>query len=61
MIIVRAAACAVALLVLMPGVAAAQQRLDKVSFGTNWVAEAEHGGHYPVSYTHLTLPTTPYV
>ena len=46
MIIVRAAACAVALLVLMPGVAAAQQRLDKVSFGTNWVAEAEHGGHY---------------
>ena len=28
------------------GPAAAQQRLDKVSFGTNWVAEAEHGGHY---------------
>ena len=26
--------------------AAAQQKLDKVSFGTNWVAEAEHGGHY---------------
>src|SRR5262249_11858199 len=26
--------------------AAAQQNLDKVSFGTNWVAEAEHGGHY---------------
>src|SRR5688572_14939175 len=22
------------------------QQLDKVSFGTNWVAEAEHGGHY---------------
>src|SRR5262249_21116855 len=22
------------------------QTLDKVSFGTNWVAEAEHGGHY---------------
>jgi NitT/TauT family transport system substrate-binding protein len=22
------------------------QILDKVSFGTNWVAEAEHGGHY---------------
>src|SRR5882762_3811791 len=21
-------------------------KLDKVSFGTNWVAEAEHGGHY---------------
>src|SRR5262245_41139028 len=26
--------------------AAAQQKLDKVSFGTNWVAEAEHGGYY---------------
>jgi NitT/TauT family transport system substrate-binding protein len=24
----------------------AQQPLDKVSFGTNWVAEGEHGGHY---------------
>src|SRR6186713_3555815 len=22
------------------------QALDKVRFGTNWVAEAEHGGHY---------------
>ena len=22
------------------------QTLDKVSFGTNWVAEAEHGGFY---------------
>src|SRR5262249_16446246 len=27
--------------------AAAQQKLDKVSFGTNWLAEAEPGGHYP--------------
>jgi NitT/TauT family transport system substrate-binding protein len=26
--------------------AAAAQSLDKVSFGTNWVAEAEHGGFY---------------
>ncbi len=26
--------------------AAAQQPLDKVSFGTNWVAEPEHGGFY---------------
>jgi len=26
--------------------AAAQQPLDKVVFGTNWVAEAEHGGFY---------------
>jgi NitT/TauT family transport system substrate-binding protein len=25
---------------------AASQTLDKVSFGTNWVAEAEHGGFY---------------
>jgi NitT/TauT family transport system substrate-binding protein len=25
---------------------AAAQTLDKVSFGTNWVAQAEHGGHY---------------
>jgi NitT/TauT family transport system substrate-binding protein len=32
---------------LMLAVAAAHsQTLDKVSFGTNWVAEAEHGGHY---------------
>ncbi|MGH6684363.1 MAG: ABC transporter substrate-binding protein [Pseudolabrys sp.] len=29
------------------GLAAAQaQQLDKVRFGTNWVAEAEHGGFY---------------
>jgi NitT/TauT family transport system substrate-binding protein len=27
-------------------VAAGAQTLDKVSFGTNWVAEAEHGGFY---------------
>jgi NitT/TauT family transport system substrate-binding protein len=26
--------------------AAAQEKLDKVSFGTNWVAEAEHGGFF---------------
>ncbi len=30
---------------LWPGEARAQA-LDKVSFGTNWVAEAEHGGFY---------------
>ncbi|MGB6637610.1 MAG: ABC transporter substrate-binding protein, partial [Bradyrhizobium sp.] len=24
----------------------AQTTLDKVSFGTNWVAEAEHGGFF---------------
>jgi NitT/TauT family transport system substrate-binding protein len=26
--------------------AVAQRNLDRISFGTNWVAEAEHGGHY---------------
>src|ERR1700716_4673959 len=26
--------------------AASAQAVDKVSFGTNWVAEAEHGGFY---------------
>jgi len=26
--------------------AAAEEKLDKVSFGTNWVAEAEHGGFF---------------
>ncbi len=34
-------ACAAAL-----AAPAQAQTLDKVSFGTNWVAEAEHGGHY---------------
>ncbi len=42
----KSAACGLALLALTPVTVAAQQRLDKVSFGTNWVAEAEHGGHY---------------
>ena len=46
----RAAACMVGLLGAL-GIAAslapaAAQTLDKVSFGTNWVAEAEHGGFY---------------
>src|SRR5205807_4998019 len=35
----------VCVLVCTPSAAHAQT-LDKVSFGTNWVAEAEHGGHY---------------
>ena len=39
-------AFAVAAASLFYAPAAAQQKLDKVSFGTNWVAEAEHGGHY---------------
>jgi NitT/TauT family transport system substrate-binding protein len=29
-----------------PGGFSAAQNLDKVSFGTNWVAEGEHGGFY---------------
>src|SRR3977135_1155841 len=33
-----------ALVALSP--AGAQTALDKVSFGTNWVAEAEHGGFF---------------
>jgi NitT/TauT family transport system substrate-binding protein len=38
-----------ALIAAFMGMAAAPagaQQLDKVSFGTNWVAEAEHGGFY---------------
>jgi len=31
---------------LLAATAASAQTLDKVSFGTNWVAEAEHGGFY---------------
>src|SRR5438128_7150473 len=42
----RRVALAVAAASLFYAPAAAQQKLDKVSFGTNWVAEAEHGGHY---------------
>ena len=30
---------------LLPAVAGAQP-LDKVTYGTNWVAQAEHGGFY---------------
>ena len=26
-----------------------------------WLADIKVGGKWPVSYTHLTLPTTPYV
>ena len=33
-------------LVMVLSPARAQTRLDKVSFGTNWVAEAEHGGFF---------------
>jgi NitT/TauT family transport system substrate-binding protein len=40
----RATLACAALLAFTAGAAA--QTLDKVSFGTNWVAEAEHGGFY---------------
>jgi hypothetical protein len=33
---------------MLAGFAAVAQTLDKVSFATNWIAEAEHGG-YPVA------------
>ena len=43
----RCVACALATASALCAPAAAHaQTLDKVSFGTNWVAEAEHGGHY---------------
>jgi NitT/TauT family transport system substrate-binding protein len=38
---------AVAVLIMLAAAAPARaQALDKVAFGTNWVAEAEHGGFY---------------
>jgi len=41
------AAATAAVLALMAALAPARgQTLDKVSFGTNWVAEAEHGGFF---------------
>src|SRR5947209_6271253 len=43
----RCVACALATAsALCTPSAADAQTLDKVSFGTNWVAEAEHGGFY---------------
>ena len=37
---------ALALICAMMAATAQAQPLDKVSFGTNWVAEGEHGGYY---------------
>jgi NitT/TauT family transport system substrate-binding protein len=45
-VVLRRGALAAAVAALLCAPAAAQQNLDKVSFGTNWVAEAEHGGFY---------------
>src|SRR6202162_4030754 len=42
--------CALAVAALLAGMQSPSpllaQQLDKVRFGTNWVAEAEHGGFY---------------
>jgi NitT/TauT family transport system substrate-binding protein len=43
--VIRAGCLALAAALLPLGAASAQP-LEKVSFGTNWVAEAEHGGFY---------------
>jgi NitT/TauT family transport system substrate-binding protein len=40
------AAAIAAFLSLGLGQASAQQKLDQTTFGTNWVAQAEHGGYY---------------
>ncbi len=42
----RLSTAAALLLATLCSPAVAQQPLDKVTFGTNWVAEAEHGGFY---------------
>ena len=43
---IAVAAASVIVACLSPGNAALAQPLDKISFGTNWVAEGEHGGFY---------------
>src|ERR1700726_619488 len=42
----RALTAVLAVFILTVSQAGAQTALDKVSFGTNWVAEAEHGGFF---------------
>jgi NitT/TauT family transport system substrate-binding protein len=42
----RFAVAVAAAVALAPSDPAAAQTLEKVSFGTNWVAQAEHGGFY---------------
>jgi NitT/TauT family transport system substrate-binding protein len=46
MLCARLSLSALAGLAMLASTAAGAQALDKVSFGTNWVAEAEHGGFY---------------
>ncbi len=43
---VARAICGALVMIAFAATPAAAQALDKVSFGTNWVAEAEHGGFY---------------
>jgi NitT/TauT family transport system substrate-binding protein len=43
---IAVAAASVIVACLSAGNAARAQTLDKISFGTNWVAEGEHGGFY---------------
>jgi NitT/TauT family transport system substrate-binding protein len=43
---VARAICSALVMIAFAATPAAAQTLDKVSFGTNWVAEAEHGGFY---------------
>ena len=38
--------CALLLALMLQAGQAGAQPLDKVTFGTNWVAQAEHGGYY---------------
>jgi NitT/TauT family transport system substrate-binding protein len=44
--VLRCFATAAVFAVTMSSLLASAQTLDKVRFGTNWVAEAEHGGFY---------------
>ncbi len=45
-LVLRTLTAGVVLALALAGPAAAEQTLDKVSFGTNWVAEGEHGGFF---------------
>jgi NitT/TauT family transport system substrate-binding protein len=42
----HAGAAFAAFLSIGAGAALAQQKIDQTTFGTNWVAQAEHGGFY---------------
>jgi NitT/TauT family transport system substrate-binding protein len=45
-LLLRALTAGLAAFIMAASFASAQTALDKVSFGTNWVAEAEHGGFF---------------